>query len=147
MNIGWILLIAAISVVALYVIFRPRGKTVAMYGKPLQGTSRWVGQDGSRWVDPPKATLTERSQAAETRQPARVSRDQDTDTGVTDALLLAAVLTEDAIYVEPERPYVAPTPSPSYDSTPSYQSSDSDRGGGYSDSGGSSDGGGGGGGD
>ena len=169
MSIGWIVFIAAVSIAALFVIFRPKRtkdnvtKTIVVHGKPARGSTRWVGPGDSRWVEPSKstkATLTQRSQAARARQRDRVERNEGVDTSVTDALLLATVLDdgstyETETYVEPERPYV-PEPAPYVAPTPTYTApSHNDDGGrgGYdggssgSDSGGGSDGGGGGGGD
>jgi hypothetical protein len=173
MSIGWILFIIAVSIAALYVIFRPKrvkdddaskfnwgppgvskgysgGKTIIVHGEPALGVSVAAH---------PTATGANRATAARARQRARVSRDEGVDTSITDALLLATVLDDGSAYVEPERAYVPdPTPetyvapTPTYH-TPSYQSDDGGRGGydggsgGGSDSGGSSDGGGGGGGD
>lgn len=128
MNIGWILLIVAISIAALYVILRPKrtndnvtGKTVVLHGKPARSESRAVGA---------------------------ITRGDEVDTSITDALVLSTILSDNEPY-EPELPqpspepeYVpAPTPepqpycppepdtykgsdsAPSYDSTPSYDSS------------------------
>ena len=148
MNIGWILLIAAISLVALYVIFRPKRttdniprQTIVVHGKPALGVSVAAH---------PTATAANRATVARARQRDRVSRDESTDTSLTDALALSTILSNTEPY-EPELPqpspepeyvpaptpepqpycppepdtYRAPDPTPSYESSPTYESSPS----------------------
>lgn len=158
MNIGWILLIAAISIAALFVIFRPKRikeDNIVVYGKPAVGTTKAATTPAPR-VTPAKPIPT-RSQAARARARDRMERNEGVDTSVTDALLLATVLDdgstyETETYVEPERPYVpepvyhAPTPTYTAPSHNDDGGRGGDYGGGGGDSGGGSDGGGGGGG-
>ena len=166
MNIGWILLIAAISLVALYVIFRPKrsrdnvaGKVKFNWGPP--GVSKGYSGDktivvhgepalGVSVAAHPTATAANRATVARARQRARVSRDESTDTSLTDALVLSTILSNTEPY-EPELPqpspepeyvpaptpepqpycppepdhYRAPDPTPSYESSPTYESSSS----------------------
>lgn len=148
MNIGWILLIAAISLVALYVIFRPKrikdnvaGEVKFNWGPP--GVSK--GYSGDKTI-----VVHDKPARGESRAVGTVTRRDETDTSLTDALVLSTILSNTEPY-EPELPqpspepeyvpaptpepqpycppepdhYRAPDPTPSYESSPTYESSSS----------------------